>query len=117
MILFEHAKRGQALGGAGYFHPLTPEEAPWAGAISSTHIVCINERHFDLIKSMCTQGTIQQPDAAKIAKGVWDYGIKAENGTQPASNRLAGSDLGRNLTAEVLGKITKAVVSALGGKR
>ncbi|MCM3521788.1 hypothetical protein [Curtobacterium sp. P97] len=117
MILFEHAKRGQALGGAGFFHPLTPEEAPWAGAISSTHIVCVNERHFDLIKAMCTQGAIQQPDAKAIAKGVWDYGIKAENGTQPAGNRLAGSDLGRNLTTEVLGKIAKAVVAALGGKR
>lgn len=104
MILFEHAKRGQALGGAGYFHPLSPEEAPWAGAISSAHIVCINERHFDLIKTMCTSGTTPL-GGDQIAKAVWGYGIKAENGSQPAGARLAGADLGRNLAQPVLDKI------------
>lgn len=111
MILFEHAKRGQALGGAGFFHPLTQEESPWAGAISSAHIVCINERHFDLIKAMCTQGSTPV-DRDEIAKAVWGFGVKAENGVQAAGNRLAGADLGRNMAPTVLSKI----VAALTGK-
>lgn len=56
MFMFEHKERGQALGGAGFFHPLNQEEAPWAGAISSVHIVCVNARHFDLIRAMCLNG-------------------------------------------------------------
>lgn len=123
-ILFEHAKRGQALGGPGFFHALTPEEAPWAGAISYVHIVCVNERHFDLIKVMCTAGASAvdgrldeiKKTLSGVPDSVWGALIDApENGKQQARARVAGADMGRNLSDAAVAKIVKALPPASSG--